>query len=837
MIACNVIGLLILLTHVYDTAEYLSKPRNVSSPQYKTKDERSKDYNIQLKGSDCSEIRVTYSGHKKIHANDDLTILPTISRTGRFLLDSIPNVGCDFELNSMCSWRNVQNHDDFDWVLYQSSTPTDDTGPDTDHTLRNESGKYIFTESSAPRAVFDFAWIQSPQVDAVGAVHCFQFWYHMFGTSIGTLRVYQRFPDILPGRLVWSLSGEQGAKWFHGQVPLESNQPYTVLFEGVIGKGYTGDIAVDDVSLSLGYCDPRPAAASRNDLENTTTTTTTRTTTTITLPTTTTTQTTKPNATTTTATKTPVNPDQGGNANPSQHAVGPSDCFYNSMEYMGAYRHTYTNKRCIKWEDIGRPLGTFPDVNITYAENKCRDPNGVRGHPWCYVAPDKWEFCPVPFCQECYYSDRSHQYNGHVSTAEGGGKCETWASLLAGNPSLKPEMFPDYNVSAANNYCRDPYKTGRPQCVVGAHRTNCSIPICNGPCQDRNTDVDCSLVRSFVCPGDYLSLTQCAKTCEHCNVGVLPNVAKEPPAVVCEDNPLASCSLLSSLVCQNETAAINLCPKTCDVCGKLYAISTTTYLVTMTSQQTTALMTSKTTTTNMPTSTTTLTTSSTTTTTTTTIPNTTTTTRTSTTSTTTTITTPHWLEWGPWNCTFLGNNCFQTRNRNYSSLGNEGPERNEVQSCNVNDCPVPCEDTINCAALSELNPCKTGLGPKVCPKTCGLCESGCFDLLNCSSEGAQAFFCHNEEDAIKYCRKTCRKCDRYPKPVTLNQCMDPVASPSVCYTLHKEMCICDDESIKSICEGYCDGACGGTIRRNDTNSGCHLSDQRKRRELLTRLIH
>ncbi|KAH3741395.1 hypothetical protein DPMN_048120, partial [Dreissena polymorpha] len=155
---------------------------------------------------------------------------------------------------------------------------------------------------------------------------------------------------------------------------------------------------------------------------------------------------------------------------------------------------------------------------------------------------------------------------------------------------------------------------------------------------------------------------------------------------------------------------------------------------------------------------------------------------------------------------------------------NEGPERNEVQSCNVNDCPVPCEDTINCAALSELNPCKTGLGPKVCPKTCGLCESGCFDLLNCSSEKAQAFFCRIEEDAIKYCRKTCRKCDKYPKPITLNQCMDPVDSSSICYTLHKEICVCKDESIKSICDGYCSG-CGGTIRRNDTNYGCHKIDQ------------
>ncbi|KAH3791607.1 hypothetical protein DPMN_145096 [Dreissena polymorpha] len=66
---------------------------------------------------------------------------------------------CNFDLSSLCSWRNVHGSDDFDWVLYQSSTPTDDTGPDNDHTLRNATGKYVFIESSAPRSMFDSAWI------------------------------------------------------------------------------------------------------------------------------------------------------------------------------------------------------------------------------------------------------------------------------------------------------------------------------------------------------------------------------------------------------------------------------------------------------------------------------------------------------------------------------------------------------------------------------------------------------------------------------------------------------------------------------------------------------
>ncbi|XP_052247429.1 MAM and LDL-receptor class A domain-containing protein 1-like [Dreissena polymorpha] len=191
----------------------------------------------------------------------------------RFLLDSLNQAQCNFDVNSFCSWRNVHGLDDFDWVLYGSSTPTDDTGPDFDHTTRNSSGSYIFTESSAPRNLFDTAWIKSPTIEVTSdPVHCFRFWYHMYGSSIGRLNVYQVTNGGLPGKVVWSLTGDQGNSWKEGQVPLNSNQSYSILLSGVIGNGYQGDIAVDDINVSVGYCEVKPSSASRTDVTNTTTT-------------------------------------------------------------------------------------------------------------------------------------------------------------------------------------------------------------------------------------------------------------------------------------------------------------------------------------------------------------------------------------------------------------------------------------------------------------------------------------------------------------------------------------------------------------------------------------
>lgn len=127
------------------------------------------------------------------------------------------------------------NHD-FDWRRESGSTPsgTIGTGPSFDHTLgpgmegkvipytRTRNLKYLFTGhymyiESSFRNVNDTARLISPVFDQVEENVCLEFYYHMFGETIGSLRVYvKRDSDswnFSQKTTVFSKSGNQGNKW------------------------------------------------------------------------------------------------------------------------------------------------------------------------------------------------------------------------------------------------------------------------------------------------------------------------------------------------------------------------------------------------------------------------------------------------------------------------------------------------------------------------------------------------------------------------------------------------------------------------------------------------
>ena len=52
-------------------------------------------------------------------------------------------------------------------------------------------GKYIFIETSSPRVKGDRAVLESDMIDKTTG-KCFSFWYHMYGRSIGALKIYIR---------------------------------------------------------------------------------------------------------------------------------------------------------------------------------------------------------------------------------------------------------------------------------------------------------------------------------------------------------------------------------------------------------------------------------------------------------------------------------------------------------------------------------------------------------------------------------------------------------------------------------------------------------------------
>ena len=87
-------------------------------------------------------------------------------------------------------------------------------------------GQYIFIETSSPRTPGQKAWLVSDYFNKTA--ECFTFWYHMYGSSIGSLNIYKQ-PLGGQKTLIWRLRGNQGNKWYSGQVTADfSNTPHKV---------------------------------------------------------------------------------------------------------------------------------------------------------------------------------------------------------------------------------------------------------------------------------------------------------------------------------------------------------------------------------------------------------------------------------------------------------------------------------------------------------------------------------------------------------------------------------------------------------------------------------
>ncbi|XP_071956925.1 MAM and LDL-receptor class A domain-containing protein 1-like [Antedon mediterranea] len=163
---------------------------------------------------------------------------------------------CDFENYDLCTWVNSRSGDDFDWSLGNGGTVSSGTGPSVDHTKGTPQGIYLFIESSSPRKLDDSAQLYSqPFSPTSSSGRCLKFWYHMNGGNIGKLRVYQKLlPESINPQLIWEYGNDDGDQWLQGQVPIVSSFNYMIILEGLVGSGYLGDIALDDITFSDSAC-------------------------------------------------------------------------------------------------------------------------------------------------------------------------------------------------------------------------------------------------------------------------------------------------------------------------------------------------------------------------------------------------------------------------------------------------------------------------------------------------------------------------------------------------------------------------------------------------------
>ncbi|CAH1795585.1 unnamed protein product, partial [Owenia fusiformis] len=158
---------------------------------------------------------------------------------------------CNFD-SGLCSDWLQEGNEEFDWTNQLGSTPTSKTGPDCDR-LNCTYGRYMFIESSSPRILGDDARLITPVFQP--ATKCASWYYHMYGRDIGQLNVYLRSNGT--DSLLWNLSGEIANSWLKSEsMEIVSNTKFMLVFEGVRGVDYEGDIAIDDFNMFDGPCVP-----------------------------------------------------------------------------------------------------------------------------------------------------------------------------------------------------------------------------------------------------------------------------------------------------------------------------------------------------------------------------------------------------------------------------------------------------------------------------------------------------------------------------------------------------------------------------------------------------
>ena len=141
----------------------------------------------------------------------------------------------------MCGYSSPLEYGEIQWRQNKGGTPTSHTGPTTDHSGKGQLkrfivdimlfvlyallifyllsliliviyliGQYMYVEADNGTFSSD-AYLVSPIYNNPGPECTLSFWYHMYGTNIGSLTVTVITPS--GSQQLWTKSGGQGNSW------------------------------------------------------------------------------------------------------------------------------------------------------------------------------------------------------------------------------------------------------------------------------------------------------------------------------------------------------------------------------------------------------------------------------------------------------------------------------------------------------------------------------------------------------------------------------------------------------------------------------------------------
>ncbi|NXD83035.1 AEGP protein, partial [Halcyon senegalensis] len=162
---------------------------------------------------------------------------------------------CNFE-RGMCGWYQDQSSD-FKWVRSTGQ------GQGSDHTT--SSGYFLAADPSSPWSRGQRAKIVTYYQAPATTQHCLSFWYRLAGPQIGTLNLKLQLEGAKE-TVLWTQRGTQGSIWHRGQatLPTTGQRRYRVAFEA-LRDGFLGDMALDDLALTVGPCWAEPSCSFEAD--------------------------------------------------------------------------------------------------------------------------------------------------------------------------------------------------------------------------------------------------------------------------------------------------------------------------------------------------------------------------------------------------------------------------------------------------------------------------------------------------------------------------------------------------------------------------------------------
>ncbi|KAM4043769.1 IgGFc-binding protein-like [Anomaloglossus baeobatrachus] len=157
-------------------------------------------------------------------------------------------IGCSFDTD-FCNWKQSKS-DNIDWIRWRGATPSDLTGPSFDHTTGD--GYYLYIDGQKSKEG-DLARLESP-ANCFTGYQCLRFWYHMYGVAEYMELIVAVLRDDGIEEVVF-LDGSYGDMWHLEEIFLPDSDIIQIFIDGRIGEDYRSDVAIDDISLTPGYCD------------------------------------------------------------------------------------------------------------------------------------------------------------------------------------------------------------------------------------------------------------------------------------------------------------------------------------------------------------------------------------------------------------------------------------------------------------------------------------------------------------------------------------------------------------------------------------------------------